>query len=299
MKRKTICGLVFILALTMGISLINPFLLARPLNPLGTAFVQTAAAGNIILNWTISEHPLLNNQPSAVIFATSNWNPGGAGPSVYNDHATGVYYDIARFKWSVFNQDKVNMPVGAAFNILVPPVGAPAFIHAAAAANVVSNGTYIDNPLTNNRPDAILLVTPNWNPGGISTGTDHNHPIGVYYDARVGKWKIFNQDRILGFADNASFNIYAAPVGPSVFIHRTSAANTSANCTFIDSPLTNNHPGALVFVTPRFDAGGSLADYNPHHIGVWYTSSQKWSIYEQDRQNMPVGTNFNVFVIGE
>lgn len=56
----------------------------------------------------------------------------------------------------------------------------------------------------------------------------------------------------------------------------------------------------FIFGTPRLDADGSLAEYNPHHIGVWYNNSvQKWSIYEQDRQNMPVGTNFHVFVIGE
>src|SRR5918997_4421723 len=56
------------------------------------------------------------------------------------------------------------------------------FVHRATSENVSANSTYIDNPLTNGNPDAILYVTQNWNPGG-GGGTYNNHPVGVWYDA--------------------------------------------------------------------------------------------------------------------
>ncbi|MBU1877357.1 MAG: hypothetical protein KJ734_00240, partial [Chloroflexi bacterium] len=41
------------------------------------------------------------------------------------------------------------------------------FVHTTTAANTSGNYTYIDHPLTNNNPNAIVLVTQNWNPGGV------------------------------------------------------------------------------------------------------------------------------------
>lgn len=61
----------------------------------------------------------------------------------------------------------------------------PAFIHRSAATNTIVGGdfTVIDHPLCNNDPNAILIVTPNANPGGAS-GTNYIYqsaPIAVYY----------------------------------------------------------------------------------------------------------------------
>ncbi|HKQ39275.1 MAG TPA: hypothetical protein VJ063_14450 [Verrucomicrobiae bacterium] len=81
----------------------------------------------------------------------------------------------------------------------------PVFIHRATAANIDANTTNIDHPLCNNDPNAILIVTPNWNPGGLGS-TYLNHPIGVYYNAITLKWAIFNQD-IAAMPPNAAFNV--------------------------------------------------------------------------------------------
>ncbi|MEO8135007.1 MAG: hypothetical protein ABI831_13620 [Betaproteobacteria bacterium] len=88
----------------------------------------------------------------------------------------------------------------------------PVFIHRATAGNIAcatpaSSCTTIDHPLTNGDPNAILIVTPNWNPGGLG-GTYNNHPIGVYYEdfAAVKKWRIFNQD-LVAMPVNAAFNV--------------------------------------------------------------------------------------------
>jgi hypothetical protein len=66
------------------------------------------------------------------------------------------------------------------------------FIHMATSENTRYNFTDIDSPYTNSKPDAIVIVTQNWNPGGVG-GTYDEHPIGVWY--HNGKWSIYNQDK--------------------------------------------------------------------------------------------------------
>ena len=48
-----------------------------------------------------------------------------------------------------------------------PEPTATAFVHTAAADNIVAHWTVISHPELDGNPDAILLVTQNWNPGGI------------------------------------------------------------------------------------------------------------------------------------
>jgi len=81
--------------------------------PSQTTFVHVASASNITNNYTDMDHPSTNAHPNAVIIVTPNWNAAG----IYNDHPIGVWYHQG--KWSIFNQDKADMPAGAAFNVLV------------------------------------------------------------------------------------------------------------------------------------------------------------------------------------
>lgn len=81
--------------------------------------------------------------------------------------------------------------------------GTPAFIHRATAGNITGNFTTINHPHCNGDPNAILLVTQNWNPGGVG-GTYNNHPIGVYYTGVA--WAVFNQD-LAAIPVNAAFNV--------------------------------------------------------------------------------------------
>ena len=98
------------------------------------------------------------------------------------------------------------MPVNSSFNVSVPTAGAGVgvFVHKATAPNITSNWTTLDHPLTNGNPNAIVVITPNWNPGGVG-GTYDNHNIGVWYDDR--KWAIFNQD-LTAMPVDAAFNVY-------------------------------------------------------------------------------------------
>ena len=53
-------------------------------------------------------------------------------------------------------------------------------LHTVTSSNIHGHWTEIDDARTNNHPEAILLVTPNWNPPGMSQ-VYNNHPIGVWY----------------------------------------------------------------------------------------------------------------------
>lgn len=80
-----------------------------------------------------------------------------------------------------------------------------AFVHRATPENIAANNTYLDNPLINDDPNAILYVTQHWNPG-TEDGIYNNHPIGVWYDSGSQRWAIFNQDRE-AMPDGAAFNV--------------------------------------------------------------------------------------------
>ncbi len=51
------------------------------------------------------------------------------------------------------------MPVGVSFNVTVLPEYPATWAHRASATNTTDNWTAIDNPLTNNNPNAIVSVT--------------------------------------------------------------------------------------------------------------------------------------------
>ncbi len=79
------------------------------------------------------------------------------------------------------------------------------FVHRAAPENISGNSTYLDDPLADGNPEAVVSVTQNWNPDG-GTGTYNDRPVGVWYDAEAGQWAIFNQDRA-AMPEGAAFNV--------------------------------------------------------------------------------------------
>jgi hypothetical protein len=81
-------------------------------------FVHRATSENISSNSAYLDHPLINGNPDAILYVTQNWNPGGGGVT-YNNHPVGVWYDAGRKRWAIFNQDRAQMPSGAAFNVVV------------------------------------------------------------------------------------------------------------------------------------------------------------------------------------
>jgi hypothetical protein len=83
--------------------------------------------------------------------------------------------------------------------------GTPAFVHQAAAGNISSHITTIDNPYCNGNPGAILLVTHNWTQDGAPTRYE-TAPVGVYYDSGAGKWTIFHED-LSAMPEGRAYNV--------------------------------------------------------------------------------------------
>jgi hypothetical protein len=282
---------------------IGPAAAIAPLSALdavpGEHFVHVVTSENTSVNFTFIDHPLTNDNPNAIVFATPNWNPGGAVGN-YNDHSIGVrYYSGVEKRWVIFNQDGVPFIMGTAFNVLIPNADPGVFVHEATAANTDGRSTYIDHPLTNDNPDAIVFAILNFNPGG-GGGNDNDRPIAVFYNPVRAEWAVFNQEDV-AMPEGAAFNVLVPAGGPTVFVHRAGPANTTNNYTMIDHPLANDDPDAIVFVTQNFNPGGGLGVLNDQPIGVYYDStlSDRWGIFNQDRfAGMPTGAAFNVMVMG-
>jgi hypothetical protein len=257
-----------------------------------TAFVHTATSSNITSNWTVIDNPLTNDKPDAIVMVTQNWNPGGVA-GIYNDHSIGVWYDGS--KWAIFNQDLAAMPEGVAFNVLIPGSASENFTHTAASSNIINNWTVIDHPWANDNPDAFVMVTQNWNPGGAGN-TYNDHPVGVWYDG--SRWAIFNQD-LAAMPEGASFNVSIIKTYTEALVHTATSSNIISNYTLIDYPLTNDNPDAIVMTTQNWNPGGGDGMYNDHPVGVWYSGYyKKWAVFNQDRTAMPEGADFNILIPG-
>ena len=265
------------------------------------AFVHYASGTNIWTDYTYFSNPLTNQRSHAILFTTANWNPGGYG-GVYHNHPIGVRYADYYERWSIFNEDGVYMPTDPMFNVLIPVPDAGVFVHKVNEANNAGYQTFIDHPLTNVRSGAILIVTPNWNPGG-GGGLYNNHVIGVAYDTIQMKWGIYNTP-LSAMENGTAFNVLVAPSGmgnsSTTFVHTATTGNSSGHITFIDHFSTNGRPTAILYVTLNLTPAGSTGVDNPHAIGVYYDPYQeKWSIFNQDFAAMPNGAAFNVLVVGQ
>jgi hypothetical protein len=94
----------------------------------------------------------------------------------------------------------------------------PVFIHKVNTATNICSGsiiqlysTVIDNPFTNNQPNAILIVTPNFGANNVGVAPAVGIPA-VYYDATnqcgkgTGKWVIYNLNTVAQ-VNNSMFNV--------------------------------------------------------------------------------------------
>jgi hypothetical protein len=172
-----------------------------------------------------------------------------------------------------------------------PAVSSDIFVQHATPGTIQGDYTIIDNTLTNGNPNAIVMVTQNWNPGG-GDGVYNNHPVGVWYDGAY--WAIFNEDGA-DMKPQASFNVAVLSKSSSVFVQVTTPKNITDASTLIDNPLTNGNSHAIVMVTQNGNRGSGA--YNNHPVGVQYTSSGKWAICNEDHAPMMPHLFFNVQIL--
>jgi hypothetical protein len=171
-----------------------------------------------------------------------------------------------------------------------------AFVHRATGENSRGDYTYLSDPSIDGDPDAVVLVWPTTDRGIVGDGS-YDHNVGVWYEPQARKWAIFNQDRA-PVPDGTTFQV-VIPGGPEKFVHRAEPENITENSTYLDDPLVNGEPEAILSVTQNWNPGGGGGTYNDHPVAVRYNAGrEKWAIYNTDGSAMPEGAAFNVAVSG-
>ena len=168
------------------------------------SFVHRATDANSRGDYTYLDHRRVNGDPDAVVLAVPAPDRGNAGEEGAYGHNVGVWFEPGARKWAIFNQDMAPVPAGSAFEVVLPPAS-ESFVHRAGPSNVVGNATFLNNPLTDGEPDAVVSVTQNWNPGGRG-GVYNDHPLGVLYDEDMNKWFVYNRDGA-PMPEGAAFNV--------------------------------------------------------------------------------------------
>jgi hypothetical protein len=206
----------------------------------------------------------------------------------YYDQYYGYYAtvgDAATFKETTFEETTAPKDVASGADGAL-------FVHRATPGNVAYNSTYVDHPLANGDPNAVLLAK---RVAGDPPST--RRPIGVWYDHRVrgGRWAVFNQDRS-PMPRGEAFEVTILEE-PDKLVHRAGPANTMENGTYVDRSLTNGKPDAGLTVTQNWNPGGV---YNDHFVGIRYDPTRKrWVIYNRDGAPIPAGAAFNIAVSGD
>jgi hypothetical protein len=179
------------------------------------------------------------------------------------------------------------------------------------ATNVSGDSTVIDNAVTNGNPNAVLLVAHNLNPdpeeGNPCQCIYNNIPVGVWYNASIQRWEIFNED-LSAMTVGLTFNVaaWSAPFtdttnGRLVYTH-VAGASSGTDYTDIFNSMSNKNPNANVLVTPVWNPASSGTEVlNDHPVGVWYHTQFRggtghWSIFNEDGATMPTNAAFNVYV---
>jgi serine/threonine protein kinase len=194
----------------------------------------------------------------------------------------------------LINTEGLGESIGARNKPVESSRDAGVFVHKATPATIGKNYTVIDNPLTNGNPNAILIVTQNWNPGG-GNGRYNNHPVGVWYTPS-GNWSIFNED-LAPMPPQASFNVQVLNPSSLAFVHQATSSNVDDNYTFFNASATDGDPDAIVLVTQNWSPQGKGGIYNNHEVSVWYTRSGNWAIFNVDRAPMTLQASFNIEIV--
>jgi len=170
------------------------------------------------------------------------------------------------------------------FNILYfPPGSQNVFNVTAGATNKEANWVYVDHPLANGNPRAVLTVQQL---AQFGVGAPPPRFYGVWYHSARQRWAIFHQDTTVPMANGEGFDVFVAPESSSTFTVIANANNTRGNAVLIGSSL---RCGKLI-VTPNY---APRAVYNNHPVGV-RVDPDGHVIFNEDNAPMPPGAAFNV-----
>lgn len=170
-----------------------------------------------------------------------------------------------------------------------------AIVHTAEASNISVDATFIDHPDLNNNPDAKLLITHVWNPGG-SGGVYNDNTTGAFYSSGNQRWAVYNEDGT-AMVEGSSYNIYYTE-GDEVYVHVADAANQGSvpEYSVLNHPDLNNNPNANIILTTYYNPN-SLR--NSPNYAVWYNDGDgRWTIFTEDLSDIPLDSAFFVGVGG-
>lgn len=265
-------------------------------------------------NWTsaytLLDHPLLNNKPNAIIFISRVWGYNPDAPNAGIDQNSEYEVAYVNNRWAITSRNPTElMDKPYAFNVLIAPNNTPnAFVHTVGESNRRPDlaWTYIDHPLSNNNPNAFLLVTPR-----KSVVSDRG--IGISYVPESGQWILIHRF-ISGpheshlFAVGAAFNVLVMPSANygniEAFDHLVSQDNIRHSGTALPIEKTNGTADKFLFTIAWLGGNrggtatqGSFLLWYDHPKDIWDNwINGHWFIY-QIGGSTPANMLFNVFKI--
>jgi len=264
------------------------------------SFIFTATAGNIMPGGNdhvaVIDHPLLNNNPNALVYAIHNWNPPNTTFREVDIHPLGVLYTSNH--WTVYHTDFEAMTPGSTYNIFVTFPQANAYATEVTSQNSTASTLHLNHPQLNSHTGAAFIQTENFNPGELIAGRTYGFPTYAAYGS--GFWNVLRVGgpdfNLTSPTTTTAFNVLLPKT--NAFVHTTTALNKSYNAgTCINSPLTNNKPAAKVFAYVNGTPAGGGGVYQGNPIGVfYYVDWNQWCVYVEAGTDLAVGTAFNVFV---
>lgn len=250
----------------------------------GHYFIHTSTAlNNDGYDGTILDDAAINSDSSKICIFTPLFG-------IYNKFNLGLYYNTP--KWEIYQENTDTIPNNSMYNVMSPTANGTLFVHTTTVANTTTNYSLIDNPATNNNPNAVLMVSHCYNPLGASSNY-YNKVFGVWYSTFANKWAVYNENQS-PLANGITLNVFVASPGTYAYVHTITNANTSGtHVTNLDNPLLNGNPNATIFAVHNYGPGFK---YDTSAIGVWYDGAN-WTVYNQKITDTLVnGGAFNIII---